>query len=66
MKREKIFVSYSHKDKKLFDEFKTVLAPAIRKGIVDIWDDTQIAAGAKWKEEIVSWLMTSSIPGAHW
>jgi hypothetical protein len=36
MKREKIFVSYSHKDKKLFDEFKTVLAPAIRKGIVDI------------------------------
>src|SRR5437588_5349717 len=61
MKREKIFVSYSHKDQKLFEEFKTMLAPAIRKGIVDIWDDTRIAAGANWKQEIQNALSAAKI-----
>jgi len=61
MKREKIFVSYSHKDKKLFDEFKEMLAPAIRKGIVDIWDDSRIAAGANWKQEIENALDAAKI-----
>lgn len=52
MERDKIFVSYSHKDRKLFEEFKTMLAPAIRKGIVDLWDDTKITPGLIWKDEI--------------
>ena len=43
MKREKAFISYSHKDKRQFGEFKTMLAPAIRNGVVEIWDDTKIA-----------------------
>ncbi|MFN0061367.1 MAG: TIR domain-containing protein, partial [Myxococcaceae bacterium] len=51
-KRDKVFVSYSHKDKKLFEEFKTMLAPAIRDATVDLWDNTRINPGAKWKEEI--------------
>ena len=37
----KVFDSYSHKDKRLFEEFKTMLAPAIRDGIVEVWDDKQ-------------------------
>lgn len=61
MKREKIFVSYSHKDKKLFDEFKTMMAPAIRKGILDLWDDTKIAPGKKWNPEIQNALSTAKI-----
>ena len=52
MKREKIFVSYSHEDRRLFVEFKKMLAPAIRRGVVHIWDDTMIAPGAKWKQQI--------------
>jgi hypothetical protein len=60
-KREKVFVSYSHKDKKLFGEFQTMLAPAIRRGKVDIWDDTKIVPGAKWKEEILAALRTAKI-----
>jgi|GEM_PF-2080794 len=61
MKREKIFVSYSHEDKRLFVEFKKMLAPAIRRGVVNIWDDTMIAPGARWKEEIEKALQEASI-----
>lgn len=61
MKREKVFVSYSHADKKMFEEFKKMLAPAIRKGIVDIWDDKKIMAGAMWKKEIQDALQSAKI-----
>jgi hypothetical protein len=43
-KRDKIFVSYSHKDKRLFQEFKTMMAPAIQQELVDLWDDQRIPA----------------------
>jgi hypothetical protein len=59
--RKRVFISYSHKDKKLFNEFKTMLAPAIRKGIADIWDDERIAPGTKWKEEIETALKSAKV-----
>jgi hypothetical protein len=61
MKREKVFVSYSHADKKMFEEFKKMLAPAIREGIVDIWDDKKIVPGAMWKKEIEDALQSAKI-----
>nr|VFK60551.1 MAG: TIR domain-containing protein [Candidatus Kentron sp. TUN]VFK69881.1 MAG: TIR domain-containing protein [Candidatus Kentron sp. TUN] len=51
-KPDQVFVSYSHKDKQLFDEFKTMLVPAVRAGSVAIWDDTMIKPGAEWRDEI--------------
>ncbi len=59
--RDKIFISYSHKDKRLFEEFKTMLAPAIRDGIVDVWDDKKIDPGAKWKDEVNAALASAKI-----
>jgi hypothetical protein len=59
--RNTIFVSYSHKDGKLLDEFKTMLAPAIQSGLVDLWDDRKIPTGSKWKEEIQKALSSASV-----
>ncbi len=55
--RVKIFVSYSHKDKKLFEEFKTMLAPAR----LDLWDDQKISPSADWKKEIEGALASADV-----
>lgn len=58
---EAVFVSYSHKDKRLFDEFRTMLAPALRNGTLDLWSDVRIEAGRRWKEEIDAKLAAASV-----
>ncbi|HEX7335339.1 MAG TPA: caspase family protein [Pyrinomonadaceae bacterium] len=48
----KVFVSYSRKDQPWLDSFKETLAPLVSNKIIDLWADTDIDAGDKWKEEI--------------
>jgi TIR domain len=47
-----VFISYSHRDKKLMEELLTHLKPYVRSGSVTPWSDKQIAPGLKWLAEI--------------
>ena len=47
--RNKVFISYSHKDKDWLERVKIHLTAY---GIKDFWDDTKIKAGMLWREEI--------------
>jgi TIR domain len=50
--RDKVFISYSHKDRDWLDKLQIVLKPLIRKGTISIWDDTQVQAGDQWRNQI--------------
>jgi hypothetical protein len=47
-----VFVSYSRKDKEWLDRLKANLKPLVRKGALNVWDDTRIRAGEEWRAEI--------------
>ncbi len=50
--RTRVFVSYSHKDARWLERLKVHLAPLLDDGRLALWDDTRIAPGAKWEDEI--------------
>lgn len=49
-----IFISYSHVDTIYLERLKVHLKPFEKKGQIDLWEDTKIKAGEKWKEKINS------------
>ena len=50
----KVFISYSHTDKKWLDRLLIHLKPLSRDYNIDVWSDKKIKPGSKWKEEIAS------------
>jgi hypothetical protein len=50
LKREKVFISYSHMDKEYLKDIQRHFKPF--KNDIDFWDDSKILPGQKWKEEI--------------
>jgi len=51
-RRTRAFVSYCHADAEHLTRLHVHLAPYARQGKVDVWDDTRIRPGMRWKEEI--------------
>lgn len=48
----KIFISYSRQDRPWLERIKIHLAPLIRNGVLDAWDDSRIPPGANWESSI--------------
>lgn len=50
--RDQVFVSYSHDDSEWLKRLQVHLTPLVRSGAINLWDDTQISPGDKWRDEI--------------
>ncbi len=57
----KIFFCYAHEDEKLLKKLKTHLMPMLKQGLLDLWHDRDISAGADWEREISEQISTAQI-----
>ena len=53
VERNRVFISYSHKDEEWLKKLQEVLAPDIRNDRVTAWSDTQIDPGDPWFDKII-------------
>lgn len=57
----RVFVSYSHKNKDALERLMVHLGPLQKQGKVDVWADTRLKAGDRWKDEIEEALRHCSV-----
>jgi hypothetical protein len=60
-KRQSVFVSYSHNDQEYLDRLLIHLKPLERDGLIDLWADTKLRAGDRWKKEIEKALQKATV-----
>ena len=51
-KHPNVFISYSHSDREYLDRLLVHLKPLEKDGRIDLWVDTRLRAGDRWKKEI--------------
>lgn len=56
-----VFVSYSHADAAWLERLKVHLRPLMRKGALNLWDDTRISPGQAWQEEVAAALARARV-----
>ena len=49
---DRVFISYSRKDRDWLDHIQTMISPMVRGKAVSVWWDGKIKASSKWREEI--------------
>src|SRR5262245_22535527 len=52
VKRERIFVCYSHQDRPWLQRLQTMMAPLLRDRTLNLWWDGEIKPAEKWEEQI--------------
>ncbi len=59
--RDRVFISYSRKDKKYLDELHAQMAFHVRKGLISSWDDSQIVPGNRWMDDITQAIKSTKV-----
>jgi len=63
---QKIVLSYSHRDSKLFQSVRGHLFPLKREGLIGIWSDIELTAGSPLAAEIILLISSSFISSDFW
>ena len=56
-----VFLSYSHKDEIWKDRLNTHLGVLEAQGLLDVWDDRRVDAGADWRENVEAVIARASL-----
>ena len=59
--RTKVFVSYSHQDGEWLERLRVHLRPLEREYEIDVWDDTKISPGSKWRQQIADTIAAARV-----
>jgi TIR domain len=59
--RNQVFISYSHANKNWVDRVRVHLRSLERHGLIELFDDSEIKPGSRWREEIQSALERAKV-----